>query len=399
MAYDYAMQKFNLPKTKKKSILGLGAESSGNFSYYTGRKLYFSQDFGDLLIGENFSRFQKELSDFLKKEALRPDIILSDLHPDFLTTMLAQKLAKKYTAHHIKVQHHHAHILSAIADRKIRDSKFEIQNPFLGVACDGTGYSEDGTVWGGEIFIIAKQQETNPEKFKTNRVGHLEYQTLIGGERAIWEPARLIIAIVSKFQTTKAKKNKGLAYSLVKKYYSKNAFELLWNQMEQNFNCIKTSSTARVLDAASVLLGFSENERLSKHGPVELLEKNSTKPYQLKPRIGSYKIQNTNYEIQFINTTYLFKYLIKNLHKDKKRLGATAQQYIADGLLALQKECTRDTKYDIRDIYFSGGMANNKIISSALEKKGFYMSKKIPRGDAGISVGQIFYYLLTNPRD
>ncbi len=412
------MQEFNLPMRNKQTILALGAESAGNFSVFKDGTVHFSQDFGNLMIDANFHEFTRNLSRFLKDKKIRPDVILSDLHPLFHTTLLAQELAKKYKAEYVPVQHHLAHVFSSVGDRIIQNSKFKIQNSFLGIACDGTGFGFDEKIWGGEIFKF-EVNKLMPGKLEATRVGHLENQILIGGEMAIKEPARLIISIINKFpisnlqftlksQFPNIKNKKELAYNLVKKHYTKNEFEVLWNQLEQNFNCLETSSTARVLDAVSVLLGFSENERLSKHGPVELLEKNSTKPYtDLKPKIERYKIQNTRYkqvsnsniqnseEMLVLNTTYLFEYLIKNLHKDKRRLAATAQKYIADGLLEINNEFIHNTSYKIHNTFFSGGMANNKIISSLLESKGIYTNKKIPRGDAGVSFGQIFYYLLS----
>ncbi|KKQ13356.1 MAG: (NiFe) hydrogenase maturation protein HypF, partial [Candidatus Moranbacteria bacterium GW2011_GWE1_36_7] len=291
-------------------------------------------------------------------------------------------------------QHHLAHIFSAIGDQIVERGVCSVKREALGIACDGTGYGYDEKIWGGEAFKIqyAKYNTQN------TRIGHLENQIMIGGEIAIKEPARLLISILSKFLEKKD------AYKYVKKYYSKNEFELLWNQLQQNFNCIETSSTARILDAVSVLLEFSKNESLSKHGPVDLLEKNSTIPYQIKPVVEFNEIE----KMWILKTTPLFKYLIKNLHKDKKRLAATAQKYIADGLLEITRRChpefisgSREILKQVQhdNVFFAGGMANNKIISSILELKGVYTNKKIPRGDAGLSFGQTFYYLLTNSRD
>ena len=180
----------------------------------------------------------------------------------------------------------------------------------------------------------------------------------------------------------------------IKKYYSKNEFELLWNQLSQNFNCLETSSTARLLDAVSILLGFSKNERLGKHGPVELLEKNSTTPYTLKP-ITEFDERE---KMWILKTTPLFEYLIKNSGKDKFRLAATAQKYIADGLLEITAKL-KTKSHRTEAMYFAGGMANNKIISEILESSGIHTNKKIPRGDAGISFGQLMYCLLANPWD
>ena len=442
------MQTYQIPNIHhKKVILALGAESAGNFSLWENGVLHFSQDFGDLANEQNFSDFKTQLLKFLREQKIKPDIILSDLHPLFETTKLAQQLAKKYKAQYLPVQHHHAHIFSALGDKLIGEPKklksYDLKS-CLGIACDGTGLGTDGKIWGGEVFTVTNNQKTKTKqtpnsKLQITRVGHLENQILLGGEMAIQEPARLIISIISKFQNTINKyqpkynvtNKKELAYELTKKYYSKNEFGVLWKQLEQNFSCIETSSTARVLDAVSVLLGFSKNERLSKHGPIALLEKNSTKPYlDIKPKITNYKLQipnNTqdtdikpkisNYKLQIPNellildTTYLFEYLIKNFHRDKKRLAATAQRYIADGMVEIitiyNRQHTTDNIHNtsylptgqagkIHNTYFaSGGMTNNKIISEIMEKQGFYLNKKIPRGDAGISFGQIMFYLLT----
>ena len=112
-------------------------------------------------------------------------------------------------------------------------------------------------------------------------------------------------------------------------------------------------------------------------------------------QISNINIQTSN-EMLVLNTTYMFKYLIKNLHKDKSRLAATAQKYIAEGLLEIVK--LKAKSYKLKAVFFSGGMANNKIMSAMMKSDGFYISSKIPSGDAGISFGQIFFYLLADPR-
>ena len=441
------MEIFKLPKKSPlppftkggKIILALGAESAGNFSVFPAPPLlkgvggiYFSEDFGDLLDDKNYKKFQKAVLDFLKKNKLKPNIILTDLHPEYKTTLWGKELSKKFKAKHIQVQHHIAHIFSAVGEK---GTEFPIGNsvPFTGIALDGTGYGLDGNIWGGEIFYISPLIKGVGG---IKRIGHLENQTMIGGDLAIKEPARMLISILDKFsisnfqfsnnfQFNNFQTKKNFIYNFVKKYYTKNQFELLYNQLQNNFNCAETSSTGRVLDAVSVLLGFSKNERNYKHEPIDLLEKNSTKPYgDLHP-----KLQITNYKLQInsksqianpkfiLNTTYLFEYLIKNIHRDKRRLAATAQLYIAEGLYKIisntQKELSSEASKlsscapPKSPIYLAGGISNNKIISSYLESKGFITNKKIhpvkssrsefngvPRGDAGLSIGQIFYYLL-----
>ena len=311
------MKKNIFPATKsKKTILALGAESAGNFSIFHNGCISHSEDFGDLLKDESFLKFKYSLDKFLKKEKLRPNIILTDLHPSYRTTALGQELSKKYKARHIQVQHHIAHIFSQLQDtrheiqdtKKSQTTKLKHQNLF-GVALDGTGYGLDGKIWGGEILKITnyKLQITNKiptsndkisePRMQIERIGHLENQVMIGGELAIKEPARMLIAILAKipnskfqipnkFQIANSKSQKDFVYGFIRKHYSRNEFELLYNQLDQNFNCVETSSAGRILDAVSVLLGFAKNERKSKHEATFLLEKNSTEPYSdIKPKI------------------------------------------------------------------------------------------------------------------
>lgn len=348
---------------KNTAILALGAESSGNFSIYTDGSIYVSKDYGDLLDDNNFSRFQKDVLKYIKDNKIK--IVISDLHPLYKTTKWGETLAKNMHAEYFKVQHHLAHVFSASEDNKNTDS-------FIGIASDGTGYGLDDKIWGGEVFDIKLVKQ----KIKSiSRIGTLEPQMMIGGDLSIKEPARMLIGILSKFL------DKDPVYDFVKKYYNKNQFEVLNNQLQQKFNCEETSSTGRILDAVSLLLGFCENQRGYKHEPITLLEKNSTIPYDDLP-LEVLKSANGCYLL----TTNLFKYLIKNINKDKKRLAATAQLYIAKGFHALIPKSNHN-------IYFAGGMANNKIIADYLKSKGVRVSEHVPRGDAGISLGQIAYHL------
>lgn len=385
------MESINFSANTHNCLLALGPESDGNFSVFHKGVVHRSESFGDLLNKEEFQKFTQAVTRFLKNNQAEPDIILTDLHPLYRTTALGDSLSKKYNAKHVKVQHHIAHVFSAIGDKVVQEPAYGLRLTAYGIACDGTGYGSDGKIWGGEVFKIKGAKE----KIKrVERIGHLENQILIGGDLAVNEPARMLISILDKFMS------KDKLYLLIKKYYSRNQFELLYNQLQQNFNCQETSSTGRILDAVSVLLGFSGNVRKYKHGSAISLENNSTVPYgNLKPKIkkfSGYGLRVPSYELL---TTPLFEYLVKNMKKDKHRLAATAQLYLARGLYAIIKKELRVMGYGLWDVFFAGGIANNKIIASYLEHEGVYFSKKIPRGDTGVSFGQIIYYLLADPRN
>lgn len=393
-----------MPIKKNINILALGAESAGIFVVYQKGSLFISKNFGDLLDDDNFSKYKKAILFYLRKEKIEPDVILTDLHPLFKTTIFGEELSKKFKITQMKVQHHIAHVFSAVGDKLLQTKNYRLKTGFFGIAMDGTGYGLDGNIWGSEIFRIMNYEsgimnKKKADSFEIQRIGSLEEQIMIGGDLAVREPARMLIAILARIMNyesgiknktlnTKIIKTKDDIYKFVKKFYSRNQFEVLFSQLEQDFNCQKTTSTGRILDAVSVLLGFAGNERKYKHEAVKLLEENSTVPYEIELRIMNYESR------QILNMTYLFDYLIKNIHKDKRRLAATAQLYIAKGLYEILKP------YAISNlplaIFAAGGMANNKIISGYLEKQGVCLAKKIPRGDEGMAFGQIFHYLLND---
>jgi len=363
------MLEFQTSYNTRKTILALGAESVGNFSIFRDGNIVYSSDFGSLSDHANFNNLTNSTSATLKKDKLRPDYLLIDLHPEFSTVEFAEKLSKKYKAKIVRVQHHVAHIFASVGEDEIlRGNK--APSEFIGIACDGTGYGEDGNIWGGEVLEFRMQ---NAECRSVKRIGHLENQVLLGGEQAIIEPARMLISVLAKIL------EKDEVFGFVKKYFTRNEFELLFGQLQQGFNCFQTSSTGRILDAVAVLLGFFEKKVTHKHEAVIVLENNSTTPYALKPKIISG-------DINILDTTYLFAYLLKNIQKDKKRLAATAQKYLAEGLFRIAQK-------NKLKIYAAGGMTNNKIISDYFASKKIVLNTKLARGDGTLSFGQMVYGL------
>jgi len=399
------MDKITIPNKLEMKILSLGAESAGRFCFYNNGDVFMSPYFGDILDYNNFKNYHKAILKYTKSN--KPDLILTDLHPVYNSTVLGEELSKKMKVQHLKVQHHLAHIFSSIGDRLLQTVSYELPAIFYGIAMDGTGYGFDGNIWGGEVFkitnnglqISGEPPKTINEKdnLMIERIGSLEEQTMIGGDLAVEEPARMLIAITAKITNRgsavankHSEKTEAIQYiySHVKDFYSRNELELLYNQLEQNFNCQITTSAGRIFDAVSVLLAFSGNERHFKHEAAKLLEKKSSVAYD------NCDLQFTSYHSRTVlSTTHLFEYLLKNIRKDKKRLAATAQLYIAKGLYKII-QTDQGAKFHAPDIYFAGGMADNSIISSYMENRNIYLSKKIPRGDEGIAFGQIIYYLL-----
>jgi hydrogenase maturation protein HypF len=333
-------------------IVATGAEMQSRFSFYSDRKIKSSRIFGNSSDFTIFSEYKKELLEIVKN--YKPKIMLSDMHPSYNTSILAEEIAAEYNIKLIKIQHHLAHAYSVAPEHELKD--------FSSIICDGLGYGTDGKIWGGEVFS------------NDIRIGHLEEHRQLGGDSAADEPAKMLISILNNFISEK----EILIYLRGK--YSQSELKILLVQLNDSFNCPMTSSTGRILDAASFLLGFCHRREYDGSPAIEL-DKNATDPYVCIPIVKN----------NILLTTPLFEYLIKNIDKDKKRLAATVLSYIANGLYQIAAQ----TK---KKIVFSGGCANSRIMKETLFRKNVLLNKEISCGDAGISFGQISYYL-ADPRD
>ena len=154
--------------SKLKTILAVGAHLKNTVALAVGPQVFISQHIGDLETDQAYEAFRRVIADFENLYDATPAIIAADAHPDYLSTKFARELgrdalprvqaAQQLGPTLVSVQHHIAHVLSCMAEN-------ELEPPVLGVSWDGTGYGLDGTIWGGEFFLVT---ETSCE-----RVAHL----------------------------------------------------------------------------------------------------------------------------------------------------------------------------------------------------------------------------------
>ena len=172
-------------------VLAVGAHLKNAVALSVGNQVFISQHIGDLETEQAHSAFRRVIADFEKLYEAKPQIIAADLHPDYLSTKFANELVAQASRPvgktqtgglcHIGVQHHIAHVLSCMAEN-------EIAPPVLGVSWDGTGYGLDGTVWGGEFFLVTDES--------VERVAHLRPFRLPGGDKAVKEPRRTALGLL-----------------------------------------------------------------------------------------------------------------------------------------------------------------------------------------------------------
>ncbi len=336
--------------------IAVGAELNNVICTVKKNKCYLSQYIGETSKYETFNFLKDTVYNFIKLTRLKPKIIACDLHPSYNSTVFARELAEKYNAKLIQVQHQKAHVASVAAEHNLTD--------YVGIAVDGLGYGDDGNIWGGEVFDVKNGSDFS-------RIGHLEEQPQLGGDSATLHPKKMLFGILSKLLDENELVKLGL--------FNKQESRLYLKVLENNFNVPITTSSGRILDAVSALLGFCDR-RTYDGRPAMILESVATKPYDFEPVIS-----NKNGKSVLL-TTILFEFLLNNIHKDKGRLAATAQMYLAKGFFKMAKQKAGNEV----PIVLSGGVAYNKMISEFMIKNNVLVNKKIPCGDGGVCFGQAY---------
>jgi len=374
------MKIIKLPFRVRKPILACGADLKGAFALAKGYKAYLFDGFGDLSDLDNFTRYERAIHAAEKKLDIRPKIIACDLHPDYFSTQFARKNRDRHHfsgkgAHRkivsvpiFQVQHHEAHIASAIIDNCIKGE-------VLGAAFDGTGYGADGNIWGGEFFA--------GKIGSLKRVAHLEYIPMPGGEMCIKEPWRMAASYLWK--NRKKNRDRHLFYH---KLCSENRCLSLFlkKMIENKINSPLTSSMGRLFDAAgSIIL----NKRLASFEaelPIKLekiADKNEKGYYDFDLKKGDGKI--------VINMAGTIRGILKDLDKNisRPKISAKFHNTIAHMILKAAKI------FDLKKVVLSGGVFQNKFLvqrmRELLEDHGFkvYTHSNVETNDSGIPIGQI----------
>ena len=225
------------------------------------------------------------------------------------------------------------------------------------------GYGDDGKIWGGEIFKVK-----NCKNF--SRIGQLEEQPQLGGDSATIYPKKMLFGILSKILDEKELIKFGI--------FNKKESSIYLKILQKKTNVPFTSSFGRILDATSALLDLCD-KRTYDGRPAMMLESIAAKSLDFEP-----VFQKKN-DKTILMTTPLFEFLLNNLDKDKGRLAATTQMYIAKGLFMIAEKQANKTP-----IVFSGGVAYNRMISEYMMKNNVLFNKEIPSGDGGICYGQSY---------
>ncbi|MDD5448091.1 MAG: carbamoyltransferase HypF [Actinomycetota bacterium] len=365
-ARGYAPYPISLASPSKVEVLALGGELKNTLCLLRGEHAFLSQHIGDMESTDEVEHFNEALATIKRLFSLEPTLVACDLHPDYMTTSMAEEMCLPI----VRVQHHHAHVASCMADNRF-------QGRVIGVAWDGTGYGEDHTVWGGE-FLLSDSADFQ-------RVAHLFTYPMPGGEAAIEKPYRMAIGILSRVF-----ESEGRAFDFirrVRKIDEAEAEAISW-QLSSGFNTPMTSSAGRLFDAVSEMLGIRCEAEYEGQAAAELeAVAEDVSDFYETPLISEG-------EMLVLDTREAFQGIARDIEKSVDattvagKFHATMAEFIVKTCVLLSEQT------GISDVALSGGVFQNKLllrkVLEGMREKGLtpMIHRRVPTGDGGISLGQ-----------
>jgi len=346
--------------------LACGAELKNSFCLTRDNFAFMSHHIGDLENLETLTSFEEGIEHFKRMFSIEPTLVAYDLHPEYLATTYALCLDHLPK---VGVQHHHAHIVGCMIDN-------QIDGEVIGVAFDGTGYGTDGKIWGGEFLIC--------DYGGFERVGHLEYIPLPGGEKAIKEPWRV-------------------AASFLHKIYGHNMFDLdidfvkeldqkkwgtIKRMIDRRINSPMTSSSGRLFDAVSALVGVRKEIYYEGQAAIEL-------EMAANGEAGFYHFDLEDIENRtVILLEPLFRGIVTDLENGVgvESISSKFHNTMAEMILKMCLKLRKGRGLD--RVVLSGGVFQNILLLEKtyvlLDKNKFrvFTHRRIPTNDGGIALGQ-----------
>jgi hydrogenase maturation protein HypF len=368
-------------------LLAFGGELKATFCVVKDGAAILSQHQGDLEEVSTFEDYQKNLQLYAKIYDHRPHLLVADMHPEYLSAKLAKQCADSDNIPLMEVQHHHAHIASCLVENGVaRDAP-----PVLGIAIDGLGYGDDGTIWGGE-FLIASYRGYR-------RVATFKPVAMVGGVQAIREPWRNTYAhLVAGMGWAQFAENfSGLD---LYRYLIAKPVSTIDRMLETGINVPLASSCGRLFDAVAAALGLCADHAVFEgQGAMELEAlTESWCPAAAEPAYPFAITEGAANGLLYLDPSPMWLGLLDDLSRQtpRARMAARFHYGLAQGIrdLVLRIRDTHEGGAPIDTVALSGGCFQNKILLEELvrllEAEGLrcLMHTKVPTNDGGLALGQ-----------
>jgi hydrogenase maturation protein HypF len=345
-------------------ILAIGADLKNTVTLVVDGQAFVSQHIGDLEHYEAHRAFEEVIQDLVSMYDVRWDdlLVVHDAHPQYLSTTHALKLPAR---DRVAVQHHRAHIASVLAERG------EWKKPVLGVAFDGTGYGDDGAIWGGEIFAGSVESGFR-------RVAHLRSASLPGGDAAARFPVQAAAGFLSQLAV--------LPDLHGAPFHFGDRYAVARQLVEKDVRCFTTTSMGRLFDTVAALLGFTRGVTFEGQAAMWLEQLARTSTVR-----GAYPFPFIDNELDF---RPVLDAVIRDVRSGVAReaVARTFQRGIAQGLSHALTQLARQERID--SVVLSGGVFQNELLLEDLKsllagkKLAVWTNRAVPPNDGGISLGQ-----------
>jgi hydrogenase maturation protein HypF len=345
-------------------ILALGADLKNTITLVVGGQAFISQHIGDLDHYQSLQAFHQTIEDLVSVYEVRWDelLLVHDLHPQYLSTGHAAGLGVRQSG---AVQHHRAHVASVLAERG------EWRKRVVGVSFDGTGYGDDGYIWGGEIFVGSVQEGFT-------RVAHLRRAALAGGDAAAHSPVQAAAGFLAQVD--------GLPEVLAEPFAFPERYRNVMELVCKDVRTFATTSVGRLFDATASLLGFTREITFEGQAAIwlEQLARCAllTEPYPF-PLVGG--------ELDF-RPLLLAVAQDRVRGRDVREIARSFQRGVAQGLRDALNVISRSHGLDT--VVLSGGVFQNELLledlQSLLTERSLqvWTNHAVPPNDGGISLGQ-----------
>lgn len=374
-ARGYAPQPMDVPP-ERVSILAMGAELKSTFCLLRDGEAILSQHLGDLEDASTWRDYRRSLQLYQQLYDFRPDAIVVDHHPDYLSSQWGRELAEQWGVPVIPVQHHQAHIAAVMVEHHL-----PLQTPVLGIALDGLGLGDDGGLWGSEFLLC--------QGGSAQRLAHFSSVPLLGGFQAMKQPWRNGLAYLA---------NQLDYQQLSESYASLPWFQQIQQQpvaallrlLERQLNCPMAASAARLFDALASLLGYGPLE-VSYEGQAAIeMEAAASQHFD---EAAAYD-DGYEYAQQQLRWGRLFERVLADLQRGNPAalIAARCHRTIAAGVAHVAHQLCE--QHGLQEVVASGGVMQNQLLRRALREelasfgRTLWLPSRVPANDGSIALGQ-----------
>ena len=366
-ARGYVPAPIAVPAAGGRCILAVGGELKSTVCLLAGNQAVLSEHLGELPHPATYRNFLGTVELFQRLLRLAPDVLACDLHPAYVTTRWARAAGLPVVA----VQHHHAHVVSCMADNGL-------SGPVVGIACDGTGYGSDAAVWGGEVLVC--------EEANFARAAHLRYYALPGGDAAAIETWRPAASLLHEAEGPEWPATVGATERV-----EPQALALTRARLAGRARLPQTSSLGRLFDAAAFVLGLCD--RNDHEGQAAMaLEAAATRvdgaeplPYELHPGEDGTLLLDVRPGLRA---------MLKDLSagRDVAELARAFHEMVAGLFAEAAARAARQAGLD--RVCLTGGCMVNRLLLAGLHARltraglKVFAHRQVPPGDGGLALGQ-----------